>query len=110
MAEPPWVVCPRNPLTPKRQVGAVCLGPQDEPVNQDRDSSLGMLIASGMFNQLVPGSPAAAYLGVSETALKLARTIFYSVGQFLQLVGDMVRRIIRAARAALGLVQLIGEE
>ena len=56
--------CPRNPLTPKRQVGAVCPGPQDEPVNQDRDSSLGLLIASGIFKRLVPGSPADAYLGV----------------------------------------------
>jgi len=91
-------------------VGAVYPGPQDEPVNQDRDSSLGMLIASGMFEQLVPGSPAVAYLGVSETALKLARTIFYSVSQFLQLVGDRAGRVIRAARAALCLVQLIGEE
>ena len=42
VAEPPWVVCSRNPLTPKRQVGAVCPGPQDEPVIQDRDSSLGI--------------------------------------------------------------------
>lgn len=33
-------------------------GPTAELVDQDRDSSLGLLIASGMFDRLVPGSPA----------------------------------------------------
>lgn len=32
--------CQRNPLTRKRQVGAVCPNPQDEPVDLGRDSSL----------------------------------------------------------------------
>ena len=94
VAEPPWVVCHRNPLTPKRQVGAVCHGPQDEPVNQDRDSSLGMLIASGMFNQLVPGSPAMSYLGVRKAALKLSCTNFYRIGHLFQLVCDHTGHII----------------
>lgn len=50
--------CQRNPLTPKRQVGAVYPNPTAEPVGSGRDSSLGLLIASGIFNRLVPGSPA----------------------------------------------------
>ena len=67
---------PGNPLTRKRQVGAVYSGPQDEPVDQIRDSSLGMLIASGMFMQFVPGSPAKAYLGIVCTCLKLSGNAF----------------------------------
>ena len=47
----------RNPLTPKTS-GAVCPDPTAEPVDQGRDSSHGLLIASGIFMRLVPGSPA----------------------------------------------------
>ena len=53
-----------NPLTPKRQVGAVYPDPTAELVDLDRDNSLGLLIASGMFMRLVPGSPVNAYLGL----------------------------------------------
>ncbi len=54
---------PGNPLTRKRQVGVVCTGPPDKPGRLDSDNSLGLLIASGMFERLVPGSPASFYLG-----------------------------------------------
>ena len=62
---------PRNPPTPQRQVGAVYPGSRDEPDNQGRDSSQGMLIAPGILLRLVPGSPAAAYLGARGPPLKL---------------------------------------
>ena len=81
VAEPPWVGCPRNPLTPKRQVGAVYPGPQDEPVSQDRDSSLGLLIASGIFKRLVPGSPAASlFRRPVPSVLKHFRTFGFKHG------------------------------
>jgi len=35
-----------------------------------RDSSHGLLIASGMFCRLVPGSPANAYVGLLRAGLK----------------------------------------
>ena len=81
VAEPPWVVCSRNPLTPKRQVGAVYSSPRDEPVNRSRDSSLGLLIASGIFKRLVPGSPANPYLGGARRCLK-------QVGGFFEFFGN----------------------
>lgn len=90
VAEPPWVVYSRNPLTPKRQVGAVYPGSQDEPVFQGRDSSLGLLIASGIFKRLVPGSPAASYLGCVARRLKLCCTGFQPIGKFFGQITEFV--------------------
>ncbi|ANY20543.1 hypothetical protein A6F68_02037 [Tsuneonella dongtanensis] len=61
------------------------LGPRDEPGRQGRDSSLGLLIAPGILMWLVPGSPAAAYLGARGPALKL-------VGAFLEHFGEPFER------------------
>jgi len=58
---------------------------RDEPGPQDRDSSLGLLIAPGILMRLVPGSPAAAYLGSCAPALKL-------VSAFLEHFGEMFER------------------
>lgn len=58
---------------------------QDEPASQGRDSSQGLLIASGIFKRLVPGSPAMSYLGARKLTLKLARTIFQCIGEKFQL-------------------------
>ena len=77
--------CRGNPLTPKRQVGAVYPDPTAEPVDQGRDSSLGLLIASGIFDRLVPGSPAAPYLGCDRRARNAFA--FQLVGAFLQQPG-----------------------
>lgn len=57
----------------------------DEPGPQGRDSSLGLLIAPGILIRLVPGSPAAAYLGAGSPTLKL-------VGTFLEHFGKMFER------------------
>lgn len=72
---------PQNPPTPQRQVGTVYPDFLDEPGPQGRDSPLGLLIAPGIVMRLVPGSPAAAYLGARPTTLK-------RVGKFLHLLGD----------------------
>lgn len=88
---------PGNPLTPQRQVGAVYPSPQDEPVCQGRDSSQGLLIASGIFKRLVPGSPATTYLGSRKPALKLVGTVFKQFGKPLQRRGET--RVNRAILA-----------
>jgi hypothetical protein len=48
---------------------------------QTRDSSHGLLIASGMFNGSCRADPAKSYLGTRCLALKV-------VGKFFQRVGD----------------------
>ena len=65
-------------------------------MNQDRDSSHGLLIASGIFDQLVPGSPAKFYLGVRCRRFKRGCTGFDAGGQGFELLGDA--RIERGRR------------
>ena len=60
-------------------------GPRDGPGRQGRDSPLGLLIAPGILMRLVPGSPAAPYLGCAGARLKL-------VGAFLEHFGEMLER------------------
>ena len=70
-------------------MGAVYPSPQDEPVNPGRDSSHGLLIASGIFDRLVPGSPATAYLGRRCLTLKLGDTIFEQFGKPFERRGEV---------------------
>jgi len=60
-------------------------GFQDEPGPQDRDSPLGLLIAPGILMWLVPGSPAAAYLGVPRVVLKHLGQRFNARGECVKL-------------------------
>ena len=60
-------------------------GSRDEPGPQGRDSPQDVLIAPGILMRLVPGSPAAAYLGARGPALKL-------VGALLEHFGEMFER------------------
>lgn len=80
---------PGNPPTPQRQVGTVYPDLPDEPASRGRDSTLGLLIASGMFKRLVPGSPAAVYLGCLRLALKLVGTILQQIGKVFQRRGQI---------------------
>src|SRR3569623_3350580 len=45
-----------------------------------RDSSQGLLIASGMFDRRVPGSHASAYVGSARGVLKLSGEDFKTFG------------------------------
>lgn len=57
----------------------------DEPGPQGRDSPQDLLIAPGILMRLVPGSPAAPYLGSRGAPLKL-------VGAFLEHFGETFER------------------
>ncbi len=81
----------RNPLTRKRQVGTVCPNPTAEPVDQGRDSSHGLLIASGIFMRLVPGSPAMPYLGGTAATLKGGSGILQRDGHAFELIAQTIR-------------------
>ena len=67
---------------------------------QGRDSSLGLLIASGIFKRLVPGSPAALYLGGGKLALKLIRAFFDQLCQLLEFLSNFVASEQRGLPAA----------
>ena len=69
-------------------MGAVYSGSRDEPVFQNRDSSLGLLIASGIFERLVPGSPAVTYLGGQRSTLKHLCSVFESARYSFELIGQ----------------------
>ena len=56
----------------------------DEPGPQGRDSPQDVLIAPGILMRLVPGSPAAAYLGSLAGALKLVGALLEHFGQALE--------------------------
>lgn len=82
---------PGNPLTRKRQVGAVCPDPTAELVDQGRDSSL--RIAYSLRDipiGLVPGSSAAAYLGRAALFLKLVGGFFQQLGKSFQCRGQVL--------------------
>ena len=83
---------------------------QDEPESRSRDSSQGLLIASGIFKQLVPGSPANPYLGTLEAALKLDRTIFQCLGKKFELRGQNIFASSMRGRTATRLVEFIGQQ
>ena len=74
------------------QVGTMYPGPRDEPGRQGRDGPLGLLIAPGILLRLVPGSPAALYLGCRRPALKLIRRLFEHFRQPLQRGGEVLLR------------------
>lgn len=69
----------------------MCLGagPYFRPRTPDRDGSLGLLIAPGIFCRFVPGSPADAYLGCSWLALKPVGTEFELFGKSFQCQGQV---------------------
>jgi len=72
----------------KRQVGAVYSGPTAELVDQSRDSSLGLLIASGIFAWLVPGSPVVTDLGACGLTFKLGCRFFGACSDRFELLGE----------------------
>ena len=80
--------CARNPLTRKRQVGAVCPGSQDEPVNRDRDSSLWIAYSLRDVRWLVPGSPANYQLGCRGVGFKRACRFFNVIRKGFQPFGE----------------------
>ena len=49
----------------------------------------GLLIASGMFNRLVPGSPANPYLGACDRRFKRGGTGFGAIRKGFELAGDL---------------------
>ena len=73
-------------------------GPRDEPGRQGRDSSLDLLIAPGILMRLVPGSPAASYLGVRGASLKLVGTFFEHLCQSLEGGGERTEVIAAGSR------------
>ncbi len=58
---------------------------------QSRDSSLGMLIASGMFCRHVPGSPAIHKLGARGGFLKLHGQAFQQFSELFERGREIVR-------------------
>ena len=64
-------------------------GPRDEPGRQGRDSPQDVIIAPGILMRLVPGSPAAAYLGSRKAALKLIRGLLEHFGEPLERGGEV---------------------
>ena len=75
----------------KGQVGAVYPSPTAELVDQGRDSSHGLLIASGIFMRLVPGSPAMPYLGGTAATLKGGSGILERDSHAFELIAQTIR-------------------
>jgi hypothetical protein len=89
---------PQNPPTPRRQVGTMYPDFRDEPGPQDRDSPQDLLIAPGILMRLVPGSPAATYLGGRSPPLKLVGTILEHFCEPLEGGGQFLHRDVSAWR------------
>ena len=73
----------------ERQVGTMCPGPRDGPGRQGRDSPQDVIIAPGILMRLVPGSPAASYLGSRKAALKLIRGLLEHFSETLERGGEI---------------------